>query len=296
MGKSRVIRVRWGVLLMGLVVCAGLLGTVLLQRVPAQMVMNRTEETIRLPIIMYHHFSEKQSKIGDYTLAPSQLESDLKELQKRGYTPITTEQLCAYYEGEYELPQKPILLTFDDGYYSVYYYAYPLLKQYNVPATCFILGYYSQMYSDGEKQNLSYAHMTWEQLREMTDSKLISIGSHTYDLHHPRGEGSRYGISINAGESEQAYCDAVVDDLRTLSAALQENLGVTPQTFAYPFGAICAESIPVLRQMGFRIAFTCEEKVNKLHRGEEAEYPVRLGRYNRAAKYSSAEFFDRLDP
>ena len=257
-------------------------------------VMTMAEGTVqKLPVIMYHHLSENESKLNDYTVSPSQLEADLMAIKERGYTAITLEQLIGYFDGQNELPEKSVLITFDDGYYSVYVHAYPLLKKYDMPAVCYILGHYTQLYSDGEYQNINYAHMTWEQLKEMTASGLVEVGSHTYNLHRARGEGARYGMAINQGESKESYCDAVTNDLQTLSQVMEKELGVRANTFAYPFGAICKQSYPVLYRMGFRIAFTCEEKVNLLHRPKE-EGLILLGRFNRASKYTTDEFLDRL--
>lgn len=253
------------------------------------------EEAVQtLPIIMYHHLSENPEKLGDYTVSPAQFESDLQMIQSLGYTAISLAQLRDYYENGTPLPEKSVLITFDDGYYSVYVYAYPLLKKYDMPAISFILGYYTQMYSDGEKQNVAYAHMTWEQLREMRESGYMELGSHSYNLHMLKGQGKRYGISINAGEDENAYCDAVGEDLCTLSNRMYEELGFQPDAFAYPFGAICRQSYPLLDQMGFRFAFTCEEKVNCLCKADIESKPVLLGRFNRASRYSTWEFFHKM--
>ena len=135
--------------------------------------------------------------------------------------------------------------------------------------------------------------MTWEQLKEMTTSGLIEVGSHTYNLHREKGKGLRYGMAINPGESKESYCDAVTNDLLTLSQVMENELGVRVNTFAYPFGAICKQSYPILHQMGFRIAFTCEEKVNLLT-GEQKDGLILLGRYNRASKYDTDAFLDRI--
>lgn len=292
-----VIRLKVGVLLTAVALAVGLIGILLYQGVQSIMtstMLSGTQNAQQLPVIMYHHLSENPAKLGDYTVSPVQFEADLKEIKRLGYTVISLQQLCDYYDGREPLPEKSVLITFDDGYYSVYVYAYPLLKAYDMPAICFILGYYTQMYSDGEKQNVNYAHMTWEQLDEMQQSGLIALGSHSYNMHKLRGEGKRYGISINAGEAEEMYCDAVLEDLCTLSDAMYENLGFKPDTFAYPFGAICKQSYPVLRQMGFRFAFTCEEKVNCICPADGQTTPVLLGRYNRASRYSTAQFFQKL--
>lgn len=290
-----VFKLRLGMILICLVLATGMIGGILYRKAESAITSAQVSQTaMQLPVIMYHHLSENPAKLGDYTVSPEQFEADLREIQRLGYTAISVGQLCDYFEGKCTLPEKSVLITFDDGYYSVYVYAYPLLKEYGMQAACFVLGYYTQMYSDGEKQNIAYAHMTWEQLDEMQRSGLITVGSHTYNLHKLRGEGARYGISINAGESEEVYCDAVLEDLCTLSDAMYENLGFKPDTFAYPFGAICKQSYAVLEQMGFKIAFTCEEKVNCICPDTDTDSPILLGRFNRASKYTTEEFFKKL--
>ncbi len=296
MRRFGLIRVKAWAVCLACVLCLGLLAGGAVWKISTNSVHTSAQptDTVLLPVIMYHHLSENGQKLGDYTISPVQFESDLKELQSRGYTAISMQQLRDYYAGKSDLPEKSVLLTFDDGYYSVYTYAYPLLKQYHMPAVCFILGYYTQLYSDGEKQDVNYAHMTWQQLKEMKESGLIELGSHTYNLHKAKGKGERYGISINTGETEKHYCDAILQDLTTLSNAMEQNLGYRPDCFAYPFGAICKQSYPLLHQMGFRFAFTCEEKVNYLCPTENLSDPIRLGRFNRASKYSSKDFMSRM--
>lgn len=292
-----VIRIKTGIWIAAVVLLFGLIGGGLYRQTRTAMApaaVSDREESRKLPILMYHHLSENPAKLSDYTISPAQFESDLKEIKRLGYTPISIGQLYDYYDGKADLPEKSVMITFDDGYYSVYVYAYPLLKQYEMPAVCFILGYYTQMYSDGERQNVNYAHMTWKQLSEMQQSGLITFGSHSYNLHKLRGEGKRYGISINAGESEAGYCDAVLEDLGTLSDAMAQNLGYRPDTFAYPFGAICKQSYAVLQKMGFRFAFTCEEKVNGICLSQADHSPILLGRFNRASKYSVQEIFHKM--
>ena len=83
---------------------------------------------------MYHHISKKTSALGAYVITPEQFESDLKFIKDKGYEAITTQNLVDYFDGKFELPEKPIMITFDDGYLSFYEYAYPLLKQYNMKA------------------------------------------------------------------------------------------------------------------------------------------------------------------
>ena len=102
--------------------------------VPQTQAVSATEESIKLPIIMYHSISNDTKQQGEYVIAPQKLEDDLNELKKRGYTTITIQELIDYTENNKELPKKPIMLTFDDGYYNNYLYAYPLLKEQSTDA------------------------------------------------------------------------------------------------------------------------------------------------------------------
>ena len=85
---------------------------------------------VQLPVIMYHGILADTKLQGDYVISPTQFEEDLKELKNRGYTTVTIGEIVDYVYNGKELPQKPVVLTFDDGYYNNYLYAYPLLKKY----------------------------------------------------------------------------------------------------------------------------------------------------------------------
>lgn len=252
------------------------------------------KDEVRLPVLMYHHVLKDTNRCGDYVISPTQLENDLMELFARGYTPVTTDDIIAYVEAGEKLPEKPILVTFDDGYESFYAYAYPLLIQYNTPAVVSIIGKYTDLYSGDVTKSLSYAHANWEQLREMQGSNLIEIGNHTYDMHH--NDGSRKGIKKLSSESIDEYRLALTSDIGALSSEMESELTVKPKSFAYPFGAHSKESDMILKELGFKIVFTCEEKVNKLQINEnQNEEILRLNRFNRAGKYSTKSFFDSLD-
>ena len=80
---------------------------------------------VRVPVIMYHAVMDDASRLGKYVISPEELESDFKWLSENGYTAVLSEDLINYTENGAALPEKPILLTFDDGYYNNYLYAYP---------------------------------------------------------------------------------------------------------------------------------------------------------------------------
>lgn len=251
---------------------------------------NATASATVLPVVMYHHILK--SKQGDYIISPDQFEQDLKYIKENGYTTVTTADILAFVEDGVDLPEKPIYITFDDGFEAVYTYAMPLLKQYNMKAVISVIGKHTDIFSDPtETKHLNYSHLSWSQLREMQASAVFEIGNHTYDMHDNCG-GKRYGIRKRDGESQCEYVDYLQNDIGALSKQIEHEIGTAPVVFAYPFGALCRDSKQALNDMGFKVLLTCEEKVNKIEIG--AKTPISLRRFNRAAKYSTTDFFKRL--
>ena len=91
----------------------------------------KVEDRIDLPIIMYHGLLKEEKRQGQFIISPNLFEQDLRYLQENGYTTVVIADLIAYVQDGKPLPEKPVMLTFDDGYYNNYLYAFPLLKQYN---------------------------------------------------------------------------------------------------------------------------------------------------------------------
>lgn len=92
---------------------------------------------IRLPIIMYH--SILKSKTNTFIVSPEQLENDFKYIKEHGYTTITMTNLIEYVYNDLSLPEKPIIITFDDGYYNNFTYLAPLLRKYDMKAVVSIV-------------------------------------------------------------------------------------------------------------------------------------------------------------
>lgn len=249
--------------------------------------------SVSIPVIMYHHILESSARLGDYVISPEQFESDLRYLCDHGYQTVTPDQLLDFVENGTPLPEKCVLITFDDGYESTYAYAFPLLQKYNMTAVISIIGIHTERFSDpNEPRHINYSHVSWDQLREMTESGVFTVGNHTTNLHNDGTNGSRKGIVIRSGEEESDYCEAVAGDLAALNRRIEEELGAAPAVFAYPFGALCKESKPILSELGFSIILTCEEKVSTVTQGQTL--PVTLCRFNRAHRYSDAAFFKKL--
>jgi hypothetical protein len=121
-----------------------------------------------VPIIMYHHIETDENKITSRTVSPEKLKKDLKQIKDLKYTTITFKDLSDYVATYKDLPDKPIIITFDDGYLSNYEYAYPILKELNMKATIFIVGIMAGKDNFNGKEALP--HFSYEQAKEMYES------------------------------------------------------------------------------------------------------------------------------
>lgn len=100
---------------------------------------------VRLPVVMYHHIATEPERWGDYVVSVEEFESDLRYFQEQGYTSISVQELCAWYDGKFTMPDKPMMITFDDGYESTAVYAVPLLERYGFQAVVAVIGSVAQM-------------------------------------------------------------------------------------------------------------------------------------------------------
>jgi len=244
------------------------------------------EETRELPILMYHSVSERQR--GTYFVSPTTLREDLRVLKKRGYQSVTLAEVKSFLKGRGTLPEKPILLTFDDGHYNNAYYALDILKEEGFTAVLNVIGCFTEYSSTHEKDQPEYSHLTWEEIGDLARSGVFEIGSHTYRMHAYK---PRFGIKRMAGESPEAYRNALENDLKELEQALIEKSGVLPVAFAYPFGAYDDESEEIVKEH-YDTIFTCYERINLLKKGEAGKLS-RLYRINRDGTVTTDAFLRR---
>jgi len=247
-----------------------------------------TEKPVPLPVIMYHSVCEKTP--ADYIVSPSQLENDLLWLKNNGFTSISTQQLIDYTQNIGELPQKPVLITFDDGFYNNLSLALPLLEKYDMCAVVSIVGRYTDVYAPADPHADAYSYLTWEDISLLIASGRIEIGSHTYDMHSRSSR--RQGCAICADEAPEDYAFTLSADIGLLNTELHENCGISPVVFAYPFGALCRESLPVLRDNGIKISLTCREGMNYITRSPDCLYGI--FRNNRSGLVSTEEYMYEL--
>ncbi len=235
---------------------------------------------------MYHSVLPNENDV--YVLSPERLEEDLIELKRRGYRSVTIEEIKRFLKGKGTLPEKPVLLTFDDGHYNNLFYARNVLKKHGFSAVLHVIGCFTEYSSTHEKDHPEYSHLTWEEIGALARSGIFEIGSHSYKMHAYK---PRFGIKKRAGESDEAYENALKADTLLLEKNLIEKSGVISVSYAYPFGAYSEESERILRSVGYDVFFTCYERINVLRFGNEKKLS-KLNRINRDGRKPTAEFLN----
>lgn len=257
--------------------------------VPVSSIISGTERD--LPVVMYHQLTKNPKKSGKYVLTVEQFEKDLMFLMAKGYQSVTVKQLLDFSQGKGEVPEKAILITFDDGQETLYEYALPLLKKYGFTAVGFVVGALADYYTEIDDHNLNYSYLNWQQIKEMSDGNVIEIESHSFDLH--KNTGNRSGIKKKKDESVEQYREFLCSDVAKMKTAMEKNTGKVPVAFAFPFGSYSRESTEILKECGFKMTLTCEERVSIIKKAEP-ESLFGLGRYNRPEGISSESFFEKM--
>jgi Predicted xylanase/chitin deacetylase len=180
-----------------------------------------------VPILNYHKVDNFYHALS---VSPQEFEEQMAYLAKNGFTTITPDQLMAYLNHDRELPEKPIIITFDDGYLDNYTNAYPIMKKYGFTATIFLV---TNLIDHDER------FMTWEQVKTMQQDGFV-FGSHT--VSH---------IPLNKLPREQAMAE-LIDSRKEI----EYRLGTKPRYFAYPTGAYNSQVEEMVKQAGYKAAFT----------------------------------------
>ena len=152
---------------------------------------------VSLPVVMYHSILRDTGKSGKYVVTPDTLDSDIKYLHSMGYTTISAAQLIDYVENNEPLPEKPVMLTFDDGCYNNLFYAVPILKDNNARGIFSVVGKYTDDYTESDEVNPNYSYLRWQDVYEMYVSENCEIGNHSYNFHS--NDGGRDGAKKRRG-------------------------------------------------------------------------------------------------
>ena len=227
------------------------------------------EISAQVPILMYHHLSEDVT--NSEMVSPEQFEAQIRALSEAGYTGVSFDELQAYVLRGAPLPEKPVVITFDDGYESNYTLAYPILQKYGMKATIFAIGV---SFGKDHYKDTDYAitpHFGAAEAAEMAASGLISIQSHTYDMHqwppYESGSAVRENILPLPGEGEEAYVQALTEDFTRSRALLEDAAGQPVDVLAYPAGQYSTLAQVTLQSLGVHVTLSTNPGVNTVVRG-----------------------------
>ena len=230
-----------------------------------------------LLIISYHDIRDDVAPKGDadrYAISTRNFVAQIDWLIASGYRPVSLDQVARASRGEQPLPEKAVLLTFDDGLRSVYTHAFPVLRAYRIPAVAAIVTDWIGMPADtripyGVRDFTRDDFMTWAQLREMQDSGLVEIASHSADLHkgvpgNPQGNTMPaattrlYDAASGRYESENEYLARLDADLRRSRDDIARHLGRAPRALVWPYAANNPRINAIADALGMPITFDLE--------------------------------------
>jgi peptidoglycan/xylan/chitin deacetylase (PgdA/CDA1 family) len=219
-----------------------------------------------VPVLMYHHVSPNAGMI---TTSPENFKRQISGLAKAGFNSLTADQFAGFLQGE-PVPEKSILLTFDDGYLDNYVYAHPVLEQYGMHALLFIItgliGFGPPRAFQGQAVNLPFtpthkeakalmfSHdkdqvmLRWSEIEIMRNSGTFEFHSHTHT--HERWDLLPGGDEIKNNK--------MADDLAMSRLTLKRHLGDVSDHLCWPQGYFDTDYIELANKAGFKHLYTTD--------------------------------------
>ena len=234
----------------------------------------------RYGVLAYHSVvdesaPEDQKQYFPQTISAQTLIKHFNWLKENGYNVISWQQVIDAENGKGTLPDNAVLLSFDDGYETMYNVVFPLLKAYNYPA---VFAPVTGWLDTPANQKIAYADKmldrsvfaTWAQVKEMEQSGLVEVASHTHNLHN--------GINANPSggqlpsviapeykngkyETEDAYKNRLKSDFARTVQTLVNHIGKKPRVMVWPYGQFNDVAVQLARQAGMPHYFSLGEKI-----------------------------------
>lgn len=227
----------------------------------SEMNFGTTGTTPYIPVLMYHILLEDQN--NSISVDPLRFKEQMSAIKEAGYSTITDYELANHLKDNTKLPEKPILITFDDGYKSVFTEAFPILKDLDMKATVYVIA--SRTFETPSTLHPEeYEKFTWPEARLMQGT--VMVQAHTWDSHYKKNDehnelrGVLTGrMSIESGlETQEEFEKRVFADLLLSKKTIEEKMGYDVITLAYPYGDYSTDTIRLAQVAGYKMAFTVE--------------------------------------
>lgn len=225
-------------------------------------------------VLNYHDILEEEKVVPPFdrvAVSQEHLDEHFAWLKKNNYHVISIQDLLKAVKGEKSLPDKAVILSFDDGYVSFYTRALPLLKKYKYPATLAVVGSWLEGKQDKDVKPL----MSVAQIREVLATGLVEIASHSYDLHHgvvanPQGNEHSavttrlYSSEYEEYEKDEDYRKRIFQAVEKSSEQLFQLTGIRPRVMVWPYGEYNAIALEAARSVGMYLTMGLNDGANTL--------------------------------
>ena len=241
-----------------------LLAVVAVPRTPAA-------QTADVAILMYHAFTENEAETSSVCTLASEFERQLSALRDAGYTSVGYADLLEFVNGKGKLPEKPLLISIDDGYQNNLDLAAPLLEKYGFCANIAVIGVSIGHTTYKDTDIPIMPHFSLEDARPWIKRGVLTVTTHSYDMHQIAavdGNDCRRGVLQMPGEAEPDYIAALTQDYTHAQEQLAGLPGKVRPVFTYPFGAYSELSERVLQEQGVQVTVTIANGANRLVKGE----------------------------
>lgn len=201
----------------------------------------------QIAVLVYHNIvqtEEEKSKDND-TLTNKEFEEQIKYLKDNGYNSISLDEYYDWKKGKIDIPDKSVIITFDDGYYSFKYLAQEILERYNFKATCFLIGKVTMQTTPEYKEGI-YGTIGMDEVKNKPQN--IIYGSHTFYLHEQSEDGSPIVKNKNYNDIKE---DTVKFNTELFKA----------EYLAYPYYTYTKDFEKVLKEENYKLAFAGEEEM-----------------------------------
>lgn len=230
--------------------------------------------------LAYHDVEDDNPDQTFVSVSTAHLQQQLAWLREHGYQPISVDQILSAARGGPDLPERAVLLSFDDGYRSFYERVYPLLRAYNWPAVLAPVGVWvdpepGAQVDFGGLPVPRERFLTWTQISEMSASGLVEIAAHTDNLHYgilanpqgnqqPAAAARLYDAQMGEYENDTQYRQRITTDVQAISQKIKRATGKDPRVWVWPYGTGSGLAAQAIQAQGYSLLLTLDDGLASL--------------------------------